>query len=741
MATKTDVTVRLSAEGREQLVAALRSIGPEGEKMARQVERAGETASRGLLAINAASLEAQGKLDAFAGRLGPVGNVLRAIGPGGLAAAAGLGALAFAASKAFDLARKGMEFADGVQSASERLHVGVEALQEYRLALKVVGDDAADFDAGLSTLLQKMGEFDRTGGGGKAGGVFKQLGLSVRDANGEMKSGEEMLGEIIARVSQLGSAAQQADIASKLFGNQGGNFLNLIQQGGDGVARLRDEMRAMGAVMDASVIRKYAEAESKSKLLAHAMDVQLMQAFVDLAPILNDAAALWLKVANAIGWARDNIVDIESKTTGRLKTTLGALQARRDFLSVQEPTESRTFDGAVIVDDHKKEMSDLDEKIARIKEELRLRGELTAATKPATTAATLLPSGVSDAAQRDVEAIQKLREQIAHFGDDRQKAIDAALNGLSKDASPEQRAQYAALTGQLFDMQQLVKDVTEDEQKRNQVLQERRSILSGVLTDGEKLRQQEEDLAAAVARGVVTQEEANRVLKKAREEYDPSSKAIKQMSEDIAQWSVHTAATVHNVDDLADAVADLGEKILEMILNTVAYAPLQAGIQSGLNSLFGSMFSAGVHHTGGVAGAAGQTRAVDTMVFAGAARAHTGMQPLLGPGEVPIIARRDEGIFTPRQMDNADALFRSLAQVAARPAGGTAVNVKIVKGPGTDVEVNQTRGTDGTDILEVVTRRVTHQLAADIGAGRGPVGSAIEATYGVSRARNMPRRG
>ena len=67
-------------------------------------------------------------------------------------------------------------------------------------------------------------------------------------------------------------------------------------------------------------------------------------------------------------------------------------------------------------------------------------------------------------------------------------------------------------------------------------------------------------------------------------------------------------------------------------------------------------------HTGGIIGSDSfPTKQVSANVFAFAPKAHTG----IGPGEVPIIARNNEGVFTPAQM-------KALAPVSSKP------NLKII---------------------------------------------------------------
>lgn len=71
-------------------------------------------------------------------------------------------------------------------------------------------------------------------------------------------------------------------------------------------------------------------------------------------------------------------------------------------------------------------------------------------------------------------------------------------------------------------------------------------------------------------------------------------------------------------------------------------------VNTGTN--FGS-FPVVSAHGGGIAGGhAARSRAAEASIFHGAPRFHTG--GIIGAGEVPIIAQRGEGVFTPEQMKN-----------------------------------------------------------------------------------------
>lgn len=96
--------------------------------------------------------------------------------------------------------------------------------------------------------------------------------------------------------------------------------------------------------------------------------------------------------------------------------------------------------------------------------------------------------------------------------------------------------------------------------------------------------------------------------------------------------------------------------IVKDLVNT-ALRGMMSGMMGGKGQLGGlgggkggkAKMMAGVHHTGGIAGgSANVARAISPAHFIGAPRFHTG--GIIGANEVPVIAQRGEGIFTPEQM-------------------------------------------------------------------------------------------
>ena len=152
--------------------------------------------------------------------------------------------------------------------------------------------------------------------------------------------------------------------------------------------------------------------------------------------------------------------------------------------------------------------------------------------------------------------------------------------------------------------------------------------------------------------------------------------------------------------------------------------PLGSGDLVGVN--------ANVAHTGGLLGGDSlPSRQVSADHFAQARRFHTGG---LVTGEVPIIAREGEAVFTPGQLR---ALGASAAGAAGRPAVNVQVNV-INRASGIHTRVEEQQQADGSTRLDVIVEKIEAHLSRSIAIGSG-LAPTLERRYGLNPAAGVYR--
>ncbi|MFA5040978.1 MAG: phage tail tape measure C-terminal domain-containing protein [Bdellovibrionales bacterium] len=100
--SERNLSIRLSVMEGGKVKAELKEIGESGEKSLKKIELAGQPASKSLLALNAAANDVRGSAIGLTSHIGPLGSAMAALGPAGIVAGAGLGAMVIMLKKSFE---------------------------------------------------------------------------------------------------------------------------------------------------------------------------------------------------------------------------------------------------------------------------------------------------------------------------------------------------------------------------------------------------------------------------------------------------------------------------------------------------------------------------------------------------------------------------------------------------------------------------------------------------------------
>jgi hypothetical protein len=166
---------------------------------------------------------------------------LKKIALGISAAFAGIGAALLGTVK--ELADAG----DEARDASRRLGTTVEAIQELRVAAQLSGLQVGAFDNALEQLGRRAA--DAAAGNKEQAAAFTGLGISVRDAGGRLRPTDELLGDVADKLQAMPDAGKRSAAAFQLFGRGGGPMLQMLAEGSAGLAKMRAEAIATGAII------------------------------------------------------------------------------------------------------------------------------------------------------------------------------------------------------------------------------------------------------------------------------------------------------------------------------------------------------------------------------------------------------------------------------------------------------------------------------------------------------------
>ncbi|MFQ6550505.1 hypothetical protein AADZ90_021390 [Aestuariibius sp. 2305UL40-4] len=168
---------------------------------------------------------------------------------------------------------------------AERAGLGVEEFQEWAFVAQQnrIGIDAL-VDS-MKELNLRADEFIVTGKG-PAAEAFQRIGFSAAELSRALEDPSELMLEVIARMQHLENAAQ-IRVADELFGGTGGEqFVQLLDEGANGIRRLKQEAREAGAVLDAELIEKAEELDRKYAELTTRMSTFFKRMVVNAADAL-----------------------------------------------------------------------------------------------------------------------------------------------------------------------------------------------------------------------------------------------------------------------------------------------------------------------------------------------------------------------------------------------------------------------------------------------------------------------
>lgn len=158
-------------------------------------------------------------------------------------------AAAAAMTAAFGLAVKGqIDAADGLSKSAQASGVAVEALSALRYAADLSGVSAETLETSLGRLSRGLSELSKGAKGGAAD-ALRRLGISAKDASGNLRAPDAVMAEIAERFSKMENGAAKTALAIEIFGRSGAQLIPMLNSGKAGLAEMTAEAQRLGLVI------------------------------------------------------------------------------------------------------------------------------------------------------------------------------------------------------------------------------------------------------------------------------------------------------------------------------------------------------------------------------------------------------------------------------------------------------------------------------------------------------------
>ena len=206
------------------------------------------------------------------------------------------------------------KLADELLTMSSTTGLSTDTLQELNYASELLDVDTQTVTGSMTKLLKTMSS--AADGNASAAEKFEELGISIYDAEGNIRSTEDVFWDAIDTLGSFSSETERDMAAMDLFGKSARELNPLIEAGSDSFRSLAEEAKSVGYVMDGETLDAFGALDDNMQRLSNTAQAVEQSFGQVLLPLLTDmsgdAVSLMGEFSGALASAGGDIDQIGS---------------------------------------------------------------------------------------------------------------------------------------------------------------------------------------------------------------------------------------------------------------------------------------------------------------------------------------------------------------------------------------------------------------------------------------------
>lgn len=192
------------------------------------------------------------------------------------------------------LSLKTAEHAKEVINVSQTMGMTTTEYQIWDYVLKTVGHDAESASGDIAGLAEKAK--DAADGGKDMAAVFNEVGVSVKDSQGNLKSQNQLFLELILNLQNMEDVTRRNAIASDLLSTTGEKIVPILNMNKQELSGLMRQARETGYVMGDELLKSAYDVSQGTQELSAKMEALKYNLGSGLLPVLD----FFVELLNAI---------------------------------------------------------------------------------------------------------------------------------------------------------------------------------------------------------------------------------------------------------------------------------------------------------------------------------------------------------------------------------------------------------------------------------------------------------
>lgn len=136
---------------------------------------------------------------------------------------------------------KAVTASDDLNTLAKQSGFTTAEIQKMQYAADRIDVTFDDISGALKKMKPKMTDSNKT---------FESLGISVRDADGNLRSATEVFYDSVQALSQISNETERDQVAMELFGKSADSLAGIIDDGGEALKEYGDEAERLGLILD-----------------------------------------------------------------------------------------------------------------------------------------------------------------------------------------------------------------------------------------------------------------------------------------------------------------------------------------------------------------------------------------------------------------------------------------------------------------------------------------------------------
>nr|DAI31882.1 MAG TPA: tail tape measure [Caudoviricetes sp.] len=258
---------------------------------------------------------------------GDIGKALASVAAAATATTAAL-ATGFAAAvvkaeqSMVSMTQEAAAYADNILTMSQTTGLSTNALQEFAYATELI-DVSMDTLQGSMTKMTNNMQNAVVKGTGDAKTAFAQLGVTLTNTDGSMRSANDVFYNTIDALGTVQNVTERDALSMDIFGKSAQDLNPLIIQGSETLREYAKEAHEMGAVLDTEALNALGAVDDSFQRLQQTQDALKRKLAVEFAPYLVTAMQNLMAMLDRVGTRlrTSGLMD----TLGELLTTVSEL--------------------------------------------------------------------------------------------------------------------------------------------------------------------------------------------------------------------------------------------------------------------------------------------------------------------------------------------------------------------------------------------------------------------------------